>query len=144
MVVPLLVMARPSKLTPEIQAKIVEAITAGNYLETSARYAGVGVATFYTWMSKGEGKHAKSPYKEFREAVEKARADAEVRNIALIQRTAQEGTWQAAAWFLERSHPQKWGKRSAVEVTGSDGGAVKLDISVDELERRVQQLLDKG
>jgi transposase len=47
-------MARPTKLTKDKADKIVELVRAGNYAETSATVAGVGISTFYTWMSKGE------------------------------------------------------------------------------------------
>ena len=30
------------------------------------------------------------------------------RNVALIMKAAQGGTWQAAAWWLERRHPTDW------------------------------------
>ncbi len=139
----LALMPRPSKLTPEVQEKIIVAIASGNWQETACKYAGIGVNTFYTWMSKGEGAKAKDPYKGFREAVERARSQAEIRNVALIQQAGQEGSWQAAAWYLERSYPMRWGKQGRLEVTGSDGGAVKVDVSVDELERKVANLFDK-
>lgn len=136
-------MARPSKLTPAVQETICSAIRAGNYSEIAARYAGISSTTFYKWMALGEGDNAKDPYKEFREAVENARATAEVRNIGLIQQAANNGTWQAAAWFLERTAPARWGRRSALEVTGAEGGPVKVDISIDELEAKVAKLLPK-
>jgi hypothetical protein len=136
-------MGRPLKLTPKVQEQICNAIKAGSYSEIAARYAGVGSATFYKWMALGDGDSAESPYKEFREAVENARAAAEVRNIGLIQQAANNGTWQAAAWYLERTSPARWGRRSALEVTGAEGGPVKIDVSIDELEAKVAKLLPK-
>lgn len=136
-------MARPLKLTPKVQETICNAIKAGNYSEIAARYAGIGSATFYKWMALGDGDTAESPYKEFREAVESARAVAEVRNIGLIQQAANNGTWQAAAWYLERTAPNRWGRRSALEVTGAEGGPVRIDVSIDELETKVAKLLPK-
>jgi hypothetical protein len=136
-------MARPTKLTLEIQDRIVSAIAGGNYLETSARYAGISPTAFYQWMSKGDGKSAKSPYKEFRQAVEKARSQAEIRNVALIQQAGNDGSWQAAAWYLERSYPMRWGRNNRLEVTGAEGTPVKFEISVDELEKRVSDLFNK-
>lgn len=47
-------MARPTKLTPEIQKKIVAAISSGNYYEAACQYAGVDYATFRRWLIKGE------------------------------------------------------------------------------------------
>lgn len=136
-------MGRPLKLTPAVQETICKAISAGNYSEIAARYAGVASTTFYKWMALGEGENAKDPFREFREAVENARATAEVRNIAMIQQAANNGTWQAAAWYLERTAPNRWGRRSSVEVTGAEGGPVRMDISIDELEAKVAKLLPK-
>lgn len=132
---------RPSKLTPEAQARIIEALRAGNYQESAAAYAGVGVATFYRWMERGKRDDAEPEYREFREAVERARAEAEVRNVGLIQRSASEGTWQAAAWFLERSFPNRWGRRERHEVVGSGGGPVEVSVDAEALESRLAAII---
>lgn len=137
-------MGRPLKLTAKVQETICNAIKAGSYSEIAARYAGISAPTFYKWMALGDGEKAESPYKEFREAVENARAASEVRNIGLIQQAANNGTWQAAAWFLERTAPARWGRRSALEVTGSEGGPVKIDVPIDELEAKVMKLIKKN
>ena len=47
---------RPSKLTPEVQEKIVTAIRAGNYAQVAAVYAGIGERTFYRWMELGKSR----------------------------------------------------------------------------------------
>jgi transposase len=119
---------RPTKLTPEVQDKIVTALRAGNYQETAATYAGISVPTFYRWMEQGATPDADVIYREFREAVEKAKADAEVRDVALIDRAAADGNWQAAAWKLERKFPNRWGRVNRTEVTGADGGALKVEV----------------
>lgn len=135
-------MPRPSKLTPAVQERIIQALQAGNYVETAARYAGVAPTTFYRWMEQGEQDGANPLYREFRDAVESARAQAEVRSIALIQQAAQNGTWQAAAWFLERSHPHRWGRFQRTEVSGRDGGPVEVDVA--SLERKIAQVLGES
>ncbi len=95
-------------------------------------------------IADGEKPNPKEEaFREFFAAVEKARSESEVRNVMYIQRAAQDGTWQAAAWFLERSFPRKWGRKDRHEVTGADGGALKIAVSTDELEERVQALLNK-
>ena len=63
---------------------------------------------------------------QFSESVKKAIAEAQHRNIMLIQKHAQT-SWQAAAWYLERSDPESWGRRERVEMTGRDGGAVEIN-----------------
>lgn len=134
---------RPTKLTPATQETIVNAIRVGNFAETAATYAGIDQSTFWRWMSKGEGEGAPEPYASFRKAVEKAKAEAEVRNVALIQQAANDGTWQAAAWYLERTAFARWGRKTGVEVTGAGGGAVMIDVSIEELEAKVAKALKK-
>jgi hypothetical protein len=146
-------MARPTKLTGEVQERIVEALRAGNYQEIAANYAGVSDATFHNWMARGREEQRRilegekldpkeSIFLEFFVVVEKARSEAEVRNVMQIQHASRDH-WQAAAWFLERSFPKRWGRKDRHEVTGADGGALKIAVSTDELEERVQALLNK-
>lgn len=102
---------RPEKLTPELQQKIVDAIRMGAYIETAAAYAGINKSTLYDWMKRGA--RAKSgKYKEFSNAVEKALAESEMRDLAVIAKASREN-WQAAAWRLERKFPDRWGRRKA-------------------------------
>jgi hypothetical protein len=134
-------MAMPTKLNETTQKRIVEAISTGNYMETAARYAGIDRKTFYNWMERGAGDDAEPLYREFREAVEEAKAAAEVRAVLRITQAANDGTWQAAAWWLERTRPKQWGRQDRTEVTGPEGGAVKIDVTAEELENKIAQLL---
>ncbi|MFZ5850347.1 MAG: hypothetical protein ACOYY2_02995 [Actinomycetota bacterium] len=144
---------RPSLLTPEIHERIVQAIAAGNFGETAARAAGIATATYYQWMAKGRDertrrengerpKASQSKYVDFAEAVESAKAQAETRAVTLITKAALDGTWQAAAWYLERTQPQKYGRFTRTEVTGADGGAVRVEqVSAEDLAAKVDQVL---
>ena len=40
---------RPTKLTSELQSRIVQAIQAGNYIETAAAYVGISKNTLFLW-----------------------------------------------------------------------------------------------
>ncbi len=112
-------------MTEKVQQKMVEAIEMGNYAPTAAEYAGIATSTHYNWLKLGE--KGESPYVEYLEAIKKAEAIAEVRNVAIIQNAAQ-NTWTAAAWYLERKHFDKWGRRERVhnELTGANGGPIEL------------------
>lgn len=145
-------MGRSTKLNPDRQARIVEALQQGNYIETAARYAGITPAAYYKWMNRGieerqhrDDGHEADPsldiYVQFVEAVEKARSQAEMRNVGLIQKAAVDGTWQAAAWYLERSYPKRWGRSDRVEHVGADGGPVEVTVSMDDLEAKVSEVL---
>ena len=115
---------RKSKLTPETQEAVCKAIRDGNYNHIAAAYAGIGESTFYLWMSLGERARS-GKYLEFLEAVKKAEADAEVRTVALIETAAHEN-WQAAAWWLERKHNERWGRKERQEITGAEGGPLQV------------------
>tara|TARA_Y100000310_G_scaffold216327_1_gene217368 strand:+ start:261 stop:632 length:372 start_codon:yes stop_codon:yes gene_type:complete len=122
-------MGRPSKLTPEVQENIARAITAGNYQDVAAQYAGISPATFYLWMQKAEdGKH---PFLEFSEAIKKAHADYEVRNVAIIGSAAQK-TWQAAAWLLERRNPDRWANKEKRELVGASNGPIEIRVVYED------------
>ena len=129
-------MARPTKLTPDLIQEVCNWLKLVYYQEDAATMAGISSSTFYDRMRRGaEGQKAlesgdsplpDSPdaeivevvdmYLEFSEAVKKARAEAEGAHIRNIRKAADNGTWQASAWFLERSFPKKWGKRSTLDI----------------------------
>jgi hypothetical protein len=143
-------MARPSKLTPEVRDKIVQAIRAGNFVATAAVYAGIDVSSVYRWMA--EGQQANSGAKrEFYDAVTVARAEMEVRVVANVMRTVQggyvtarrtrilrDGTEQVeedvagpngtlGLKVLERAFPSRWHSTQQVELSGPDGGPVQIE-----------------
>lgn len=104
---------RPTKLTPGVKALIVQLIQVGNYFETACAYAGIDPGTAHRWLRRGDGRDGEpcEPYLSFAVEVHQARALAEAHKVQLIAAAAQNGNWQAAAWWLERSFPGKWGRR---------------------------------
>jgi len=151
-------MARPTKLTPQLIEEISNWLKLGYYQEDAATMVGISPSTYYEWMKRGEKvieemdtKMLNPPnvdssselapsqaaeegeivnlYSEFSEAVKKARAEAEGAHIRNIRRASDNGVWQASAWWLERSFPKKWGKRSSLEIGGEGGEPIKFQIS---------------
>ncbi len=105
---------RPTKLTPEVQERIVSAIRAGNYAQVAARYAGIGETTYYEWMKRGRAARS-GKFAEFQKAIKKAEGEAEVRCVALIHKHM-EGNWQAAMTYLERKFPDRWARTNRIKV----------------------------
>ena len=138
---------RPTKLTPETQKKIVDAIKAGNYMETAAAYAGINKETLHRWLKEGE--RAKSGKKrEFSNSVQKALAEAEVRDVVTIGKAAEQN-WQAAAWRLERKFPARWGRKDKMnlEHTGKEGGPIEVSSPRKQIASRIDGIaarLGKG
>jgi len=119
---------RKPKLNKDLIKRLQDALEAGNYIETACDYAGINRATLYRWLAEAELVGSKPLLRELSDAVSKARASAEVRNVYRIQQAA-ETSWQAAAWWLERSHSKKWGRQQKVELSGADGGAINVEIN---------------
>ena len=128
---------RPTKLNPETQAKICDALRAGNYLETAAAYAGIDKTTLFDWLRKG-ARAKRGIHKEFSQAVEKAMADAETRDVALIGKAANNGTWQASAWRLERKYPDRWGRRDHHRI---DAAVLTAKVDPNDAVQELARLL---
>lgn len=147
---------RQSLLTPERQANIVNLIAAGNYIETACQAAGISHQTWHNWQNRGKTERERlnvqkdaqpdpreAPYVDFVDAVEKAFAEAEARNLAIIQNAAIGGTWQAAAWILERTRGKKYVRTERAEVSGPEGSPMRIDVSTEDLERKISKILEK-
>jgi len=116
------------KLTEELIEKAYKLIAAGNYQKQVAQYLGIGERTWYRWLQKGEtAKSKRSIYRQFWQAVKKAEAEAAIRNVAIVQKAAQE-TWQAAAWWLERRYPEEWGRKDQLRLGNADDDGLKIQI----------------
>ena len=126
-------MARPTKLTPELRERIVQAQKAGNYAEAACRAAGISSSTFYRWMERGE-REERGIYRDFFEAIRRAEAEAEVHAVAVLRRAMAED-WRAALAYLERRHPDRWRKQQATELTGKGGGPIRSDHVMPDLSR---------
>lgn len=150
-------MARPSKFNPERIEKIIKLIRLGNFAETAAAAGGISKQTYYNWLAKGREERERldmtggkprateKPFLEFFDAVEEARAEAEARMVAQITTAAQDPTkWQAAAWWLERVAPQKYGKINRTEISGPDGAPIQSETkAVQYTEAEIIALADE-
>ena len=135
---------RPTKLTPECQAKIVDIISKGNYLITACQIAGIDKATYLRWIERGEqeSNNGGGFYCDFCLAIKKAESEAEAERLSRITEagvggklyktityTRKDGTevveevltqpqWLADMTTLERRHPERWGRkdRSTIQI----------------------------
>jgi len=136
-------MGRPTKLTKEVTNRICLAIRAGNYAKVAAAMAGVSETTYYKWLDLSDKPNAKKEYKEFRESIEQAEAEAEVAAIARIRQAADNGDWKAAGWYLERKHGERWGRNDKIrqEITGFV--TQSIDVTFDEMKNAVIDFLSE-
>ena len=134
-------MPAPSKFTPTIRAAIIESLELGNYQEVAAAQAGINRGTLHKWLTRGR-QEGEGEYWDFLQDVERAKAKAEGDALNIIRNAALNGTWQAAAWFLERSKPERWRLRTTTEVSDAEdeGGKVQGDNARDKVSAIIDEL----
>lgn len=111
-------MARKSKYSETLQQQICAYIASGATNEDACRLVGIAESSFYGWIKR---------YPEFSQSIKRATVQFKRTHLSKI---ASDESWQASAWLLERRFPDEYGRRAPVEVTGKDGGPVKLDEAV--------------
>ena len=116
---------RKSDLTPQMQEEICGYIEGGATNRDAALLAGISESTFYKWLDRGK-EEAKGKHFQFIEAIKAARAAFKEHHRKNIKVAGENGSWQASAWLLERSVPQEYGRRQALEHSGQIDTPVKV------------------
>jgi hypothetical protein len=106
-------MARPSKLNPEVQAEIVEAVAAGSSRDAAALAAGVSPSSLDAWLARGKNASTVPFYHDFRVAVIKASSRAN-RERVFILREAAKSDWRAAWVWLAAHEPAVWSRNAPI------------------------------
>lgn len=151
-------MGRPTKLTPEIQERILLYLSTGAYLETAASACGIHRDTLHSWLSRGAAAK-KGVYHEFSIKAEAAMAKDEIAGAAhlasLSRRTIEKqfdcsncgcenkvqvpvpGNVQleATKWRLERKYRQRYGAK--IEIQHEAGETVRAGL------QRVHEAFEK-
>ena len=114
---------RPTKLTPEVEAALMKAISTGCRPRDAAAYAGVPFHLVLTWSRQGRKPNAREPYKGFHTRFTEAKRKMKVLALGFIG-GAMPKDWKAAAWFLERCFPEEFARRDRVTLEGRKGKPV--------------------
>ena len=123
----------PLERDPDTVQKLLAALADGNYRQTACRIAGIAPQTLYNAIKRADSGDAAAI--AFVEAVEKAEASAEGQIVQQWRSAINAGPqyWAAAATFLERKAPDRWGRRqddASVPRVVVQIGARDSDISV--------------
>lgn len=121
---------------------ILRNLSAGNYLATACRAAGISHRTICTWRKAyREGQQMAPEHKKFIEGIDKAIAHGEIKHLSSIEKAARSGQWQASAWLLERRFPKHWARKDMIQVSGSKDGDLKelSDEDLKKLHRRASR-----
>lgn len=108
---------RPSKYTPEMVDALCRLLREGTTRSAACAACGIHYATFKDWFDRKA---------EFSSAVQKAEADAQQRFERIVARAATDGTWQAAAWWLERRRKDDYALKQTTVHEGSEDAPVAV------------------
>lgn len=114
---------RPSLIHTGRASKLLEAIGLGMAFSDACEAADLGQSTVLEWVRRGEARDpVRGPdpaYARFAEDYRTARAAGELKllgDIASAQTASGEPDWRARAWILERTRPDRYGKRLQVDA----------------------------
>jgi hypothetical protein len=121
---------RPTLLTPELADRIVQVVSAGNYLKTAAQFAGVGQSTLMGWLARGRAAagqvqqgydvgEEELPFLDFLERVTQAETVAEVSAVTHWRRAFPED-WRSARDYLARKRPEQWAAKTTIAISSED------------------------
>jgi len=126
-------MARPTKLTPEIQHAICEAVEVGLRPDEAGPLCDPPVApsTVREWLQVARGEHpTKRPTPAllaFLAAVEASQAKLK-RAVVAHWRKHMPDSWQASRDFMARRFAGEWGERVGVDAAGE----IKITFAYDD------------
>ena len=128
----------PQTRAPDLEKRelFISLLRAGNYVKTACDYCGIAEGTLYQWLKEAEQPDSREWVSEFAQSIKEARAGAQAASLQVVQRAANNGTWQAAAWFLERSNPHQWAltQRHQIDMTVTDNRPSARDRLNEALE----------
>jgi hypothetical protein len=105
-------LGRRSKLTDDLGSQILRVLALGATHRTACRSVGIAKSTFYAWLLKGERSDS-TLFQDFLDAVRQVEAQRELEALATICQAAARD-WRAAAWYLGRRYPERWGNKRGI------------------------------
>ena len=133
---------------------LLDYIRIGTPVRKAVTASGIAEKTFYNWMSRGLAERERlslsmtvksNPtevvFLKFLEQVERAKAEAVTKKVAVIAKSGNDGDWRAAAWWLERQVPEEFGKTEKFEIGGNNGDPIKIQVEMGDLEDKIAKVL---
>lgn len=117
---------RPTLLNPTRQAALLKAIELGMPLKQAAAMADMSYDTLNHWQKRGENESAPPEYRQFCQLLRRSQAVAMQVHLSSIC-DASKRDWRAAAWILERRHPEDFARQQQLEHSGPNGTPLMPD-----------------
>ena len=122
------------KLTKSLIKEASKLISGGLTNRDACAVLGVSETAFYRWIQEPR----KGLEIELWEALEKAKAMRKAFMLQSITNAASDGTWQAAAWYLERQYPAEYARPDRYH----DQGITEAVQAVRELTESIKAQAD--
>jgi transposase len=136
-------MARPSKLTPDIQKRIGDNIALGMTYKLAAESAYVTYKTFNLWMQQGKNSTS-GRYYQFYKHINKCNADGAKQLLERLRDAAEAGNSQICMWILSRRFPEEFGRRVYRHTNVvSENLNQNVEIIVNDVDEVRKQILAK-
>ena len=136
-------MARPTKLTDEVQQKIGDGVSLGLTHALAASAAGVTYQTFNQWMKLGRDSTS-GKYFEFYKHIEQRNAEGALRILQKLNDAAKAGNCQVCMFILERRFSEDFGRRVYRKTNVvSENINANVDITIQEADILRKQILEK-
>ena len=131
---------RKTVLIDYVQAEIIKSVAKGVPIKIAVKGAGVSESAYYVWIKRGEA--GEKPFVEFMELIDKAKKDLAESCLDDIKKVRRGGTWQAAAWMLERKFREDFGKPADDQIVNQTNNTYLIAIKVAADEDKVQAIHD--
>lgn len=128
------------KVTEETIKTVSQEITRGVPIKYAVVIGGISLGTHYKYYNKGKKAIEKGDYDEdslevkYFQAIDVAKAKAVALRVEQIRNAADEGTWTAAAWWLERVDHEHFGKKSVIDA----------NVNADVKQTNIAELFNKA
>ena len=136
-------MARPCKLTSELQQRIGDNIALGLTYSLAAEAAGITYKTFNLWMQRGQTEKS-GKYYLFYKYIQKCNADAAKKLLERLNEAVDAGNCQVCMWILERRFSEDFGRREYRKMNiVSENINENVELTVTEGDQIRKQILAK-
>jgi hypothetical protein len=136
-------MARPTKLTPDIQQKIGDGITLGLTYALAANSASVTYQTFNQWMQRGRNSTS-GKYYQFFKYIQKSNADAAKALLERLNLSAKAGDTRICIWILERRFSEDFGRKIYRKTNlVSENKNLNVELIVNDADSIRKEILTK-
>jgi HD-GYP domain-containing protein (c-di-GMP phosphodiesterase class II) len=136
---------RPGRPTVRTEARaeiIIAQLKRGQSQVAAAAAAGISIATLKRWLAEDES---------IRERVDEAYGLGEQALVEKLWEAAEKDpvkSWQAAAWLLERTRPERFGRRDRIAIESVQAKAKeiaeRMGLSAEEIMKEAERIVREG